>query len=324
MDNYSIKSPVNMAPSGIATFAKTPLCTDINNFDGDIAIIGVPCDISIQGRSGARLGPRGIRLQSTRFKYTPLGSYDPEKDEYYLSTNRWEIYDCGDIDYVPGDIKTTFLNIENAVRILKRKNALPVILGGDHSISIPVARGLDEVGNFNVIHIDAHLDWTDEIGGQTLFNGSPCRIMSKMKYVNSMTHLGIHGIGSSKQGDFYDARNNGDLILSPKQIRKIGIEKVIDMIPDGDKYYVTIDVDAFDYSIASGTGSPMLGGLYYDEAVELLEGISKLGKIIALDFVEVSPNYDDAGGTTCYLAARVISDFLGFITKEIEKNEKLD
>ena len=84
-------------------------------------------------------------------------------------------------------------------------------------------------------------------------------------------------------------------------------------------YYVTIDIDAFDYSIAGGTGSPMLGGLLYDEAVDLLEGIAQLGEVICVDLVEVSPPYDDAAGTTCYLAARILADFLGFITKERER-----
>ena len=71
--------------------------------------------------------------------------------------------------------------------------------------------------------------------------------------------------------------------------------------------------------IAGGTGSPMLGGLLYDEAVDLLEGIAQLGEVICVDLVEVSPPYDDAAGTTCYLAARILADFLGFITKERER-----
>lgn len=319
INNFSTNTAVNMAPTGIATFAKTPMCTDINMFDGDIAIIGAPCDIAIQGKSGTRLGPRGIRLQSTRFKYTPMGSYDWERDVYYLSTERWKIYDCGDIDYVPGNLEQTFDNIENAVRLLKRKGALPVILGGDHSISTPVAKGLNECGPIYVIHIDAHLDWTSELGGQILFNGSPCRMMSQMNYIEGMAHYGIHGIGSSSRQDFIDAKRNGDSIFSPKQIRQLGMDEVVSCIPKGHDYYVTIDVDAFDYTLAGGTGSPMLGGMYYDEMVELLEKIANRGNVIALDFVEVSPPYDDAAGTTCYLAARVISDFLGFITKKQEE-----
>lgn len=321
MSNFSLGNPANLAPTGIASFAKSSICTDLEELVADVAIIGAPCDIAIQGRSGARLGPRGIRLQSTRFHYTPRGSYDPERDDFYLSTEKWRVVDCGDIDMIPGDLEGSFQNIEAAVRKIVSKGAMPVILGGDHSITIPVTKALNEEGPFHVIHFDSHLDWTSNIGGQRFTNGSPCRHMAKLPYVESMSHLGVHGIGSSKKSDFDDAKANGDRILSPKEIRRMGIEETLSCLPKGERYFVTIDIDVLDYSIAAGTGSPMLGGLYYDEMAELLEGIAKLGKIVAFDFVEVAPPYDDPSGTTCYLAARLISDFIGFITKEQEKGE---
>ena len=255
MENFSQSAPVNVAPTGIATFAKCPICPDIRQIQADIAVIGAPCDMAIQGRPGARLGPRGIRTQSTRFRFSPQGSYDPERDDYYLSTEKWSVMDCGDIDYVPGDLEQTFGNIEAAVRLLRSRGCLPVVLGGDHSISIPVARGLDQSGPFHVIQLDAHLDWTDQLGGNRLFNGHPMRYMSQLPYVDRMAHLGIHGIGSSKRSDFQDARAYGATILSARQIRAMGAQKVLEQLPQGGRYYVTIDIDAFDYSIAGGTGS---------------------------------------------------------------------
>ncbi len=318
MSNFSLKEPVNLAITGIASFAKSPICTNLEELVADIAIIGAPCDISIQGRSGARLGPRGIRLQSTRFSYTPEGSYDPERDDFYISTKKWRVVDCGDADLVPGDLEASFANIEAAVRKIVSKGTMPVVLGGDHSITIPVARGLDAVGPFHVIHFDSHLDWAEQRGGQHYSNGSPCRHMSTMDHIEKMVHLGIHGIGSSQKSDFDDAKAYGDLILSPKQIRSSGIPETLERFPKGDRYFVSIDIDAMDYSIAAGTGSPMHGGLYYDEMTELLEGVAKLGTIVGFDFVEVAPQYDDPGGTTCYLAARLISDFIGFISKARE------
>ncbi|KYZ76230.1 hypothetical protein AXX12_07260 [Anaerosporomusa subterranea] len=318
MSNFSLREPVNLASTGIASFAKTAICTNLDDLIADIAVIGAPCDISIQGRSGARLGPRGIRLQSTRFSYSPEGSYDPERDDFYLSTKQWRVVDCGDADLVPGDLEASFANIEAAVRTIVSRGAMPVVLGGDHSITIPVARGLDIAGPFHVIHFDSHLDWSYTRGGQRYSNGSPCRCMAAMAHVDKMAHLGIHGIGSSQKSDFADALAYGDLILSPKQIRKIGIAETLARLPRGERYFVSIDIDVMDCSIAAGTGSPMHGGLYYDEMVELLEGVARLGTIVGFDLVEVAPQYDDLSGTTCYLAARLISDFLGFITKERE------
>ena len=320
MDNFSLGTAVNLAPTGIASFAKSPLCTCLDSLKADIAILGAPCDIAIQGRSGTRLGPRGIRLQSTRFSYGPDGSYDPERDVFYLSTRKWRIVDCGDADLVPGDLPASFANIESAVKKIVERQAMPVVLGGDHSITIPVACGLAAAGPFHVIHFDAHLDWTLDRGGQRFSNGSPCRQMSLMEHVRQIAHLGVHGIGSSQKADFEEAKEYGDLILSPRQIRKLGIAETLKLLPKGERYFVSIDVDAMDYSIAAGTGSPMLGGFSYDEMTDLLEGVAQLGTIVGFDFVEVSPPYDDASGTTCYLASRLISDFLGFITKKREQD----
>lgn len=318
MNNFSLKKAVNPAPTGIATFAKTNICMNLEELYADIAIIGAPCDLAIQGKSGARLGPRGIRLGSTRFSFKSGGSYDPERDMYYLDADKWKIVDCGDIDYIPGDLNSTFENIEAAVRIITKRKAFPVVLGGDHSITYPVVKGLDTIGDIDVIQIDSHLDWTDNIGGQYYSNGSPMRNISKLPYVKKILHLGIRGIGSSGRSDFIDARNNGDIIYSTKQVRNIGIENIVSDFKSERNVFVTFDIDGMDYSIAAGTGSPMFGGFYYDEMNNMLECIAKQCNVIGLDFVEVSPPYDDAGSTTCYLAARLIADFLGFITKEKE------
>lgn len=318
MNNFSVNKPVNMAPTGIASFAKTNICMDINELDADIAIIGAPCDIAIQGKSGTRLGPRGIRLGSTRFSFKSGGSYDPERDTYYMDADKWKVLDCGDIDYIPGDLNSTFNNVEEAIRKITEKKAFPVVLGGDHSITYPVVKGLDKVGEFDLIHIDAHLDWTDNIGGQYYSNGSPMRNISKLPYVKNMLHIGIRGIGSSGRSDFADARNNGDMIYSVKQYRSLGAEEIFAKFRTCRKVFVSFDIDAMDYSISPGTGSPMFGGFYYDEVNEMLELIAKNFEVIGFDMVEVSPPYDDQGSTTCYLAARLIADFLGFITKERE------
>ena len=177
---------------------------------------------------------------------------------------------------------------------------------------------MDTIGDIDVIQIDSHLDWTDNIGGQYYSNGSPMRNISKLPYVKKILHLGIRGIGSSGRSDFIDARNNGDKIYSAKQVRNIGIEKIVSDFKSERNVFVTFDIDGMDYSIAAGTGSPMFGGFNYDEMNNMLECIAKQCNVIGFDFVEVSPPYDDAGSTTCYLAARLIADFLGFITKEKE------
>lgn len=322
MNNFSIGTPVNLAPTGIASFAKCPICLDLHHTGADIAVLGAPFDLAIQGRTGTRLGPRGIRAASTRFSYKPGGSYDPERDEMYLDTNRWTIVDCGDVDYVPGDLETTFQNLTQAVRLLTEQGTMPVILGGDHSVTYPAILGMEAAGPFDIIHFDAHLDWTRSIGGQTRSNGSPMRNCAALPYVGRIIHLGIRGIGSSGPADFADARTNGDQIHSVKETRALGIERILEDLTPGGRVYLTFDIDGMDAACAPATGSPMFGGFLYDEVVEMFEAIAKHSQVIGMDMVEVAPPYDDAGDTTAYLAARLVSDLLGFVTKERERAEQ--
>ncbi len=108
-----------------------------------------------------------------------------------MDSNKWKVKDCGDVDYIPGDPKGTCENLEEAVRILIRKGGLPVILGGDCSVVYPVVKGLEEKGLLDIIHFDAHLDWTKPMDGQKYFNGSPMRNAAELTHVGRILHLGI-------------------------------------------------------------------------------------------------------------------------------------
>ena len=317
MNNFSTKTPFNGAVTGIATFAKTELCMDIRNCNADIAVIGAPFDLAIQGRSGTRLGPRGIRIGSTRFSFKPGGSYDPERDAMYMDADLWKVVDCGDVDYVPGDIDTTFDNLTEAVRILVRQNVMPVVLGGDHSITYPALIGMEAAGPFSIIQFDSHLDYTKSVAGQTRSNGSPMRNAAGLPFVNKIFHLGVRGIGSSGPSDFADARANGDKIYSVRQCRQLGIDEILKDLDPGEKVYVTVDIDGMDASLAPGTGYPMFGGFGYYEITDMFEAIAKRCHVIGMDMVEVAPQYDEPGSNTCYLAARLVADLLGFVTYEI-------
>jgi agmatinase len=314
------KQKLNLPFTGICSFGKYPICTNLDELDADIAIIGVPYDMGAQWRSGTRFGPRSIREGSTLYSFGLNGSYDPERDQTFLAPPL-KIVDCGDVDIVHGDLQQSFENIEEAVRKIISKGAFPVILGGDHSITIPVAQALDSLGTLCAIQIDAHLDWADERSGQRYGHGSPMRRIAEMDHFNEMAQLGIRGIGSSIKGDFDDAREYGSVILSPKEIRKIGIEGVLSRIPKGGRYFLTIDVDGLDPSICPGTGTPSPGGFSYDEVNELLEAIANHGNVVAFDFVEVAPAYDPTG-MTGQTAARLILDFMGFITKKWENENR--
>ncbi|MGF6949209.1 agmatinase [Neobacillus sp. B4I6] len=316
MSNQDEKQFLNLPFTGICTFGKYPVCSDINQLDADVAVIGVPNDMGTQWKSGARMGPRGIREGSTLYSFGLNGAYDIEKDITYLGP-RWKVVDCGDVDMVHGDMMQCHENTEEAIRKIVSKGAMPVVLGGDHSITIPVGKGLEELGPFHVIQIDAHLDWADHRSGQRYGHGSCIRRLSEMDHVQKIFQFGIRGISSSLKEDVDAAREYGSVILSPRQIRKMGIESVLELLPEGEKYYITLDIDGLDPSVAPGTGTPSPGGFIYDEVNELLEGIAKRGKVIGFDLVEVAPPYDPAG-MTGQVGARLALDLLSFVLKEKE------
>ncbi|WHY64985.1 agmatinase [Neobacillus sp. SuZ13] len=316
MSNQDEKQFLNLPFTGICTFGKYPVCSDMNQLDADVAVIGVPNDMGTQWKSGARMGPRGIREGSTLYSFGLNGAYDIEKDITYLGP-RWKVVDCGDVDMVHGDMMQCHENTEEAIRKIVSKGAMPVVLGGDHSITIPVGKALEELGPFHVIQIDAHLDWADHRSGQRYGHGSCIRRLSEMDHVQKIFQFGIRGISSSLKEDVDAAREYGSVILSPRQIRKMGIESVIELLPEGEKYYITLDIDGLDPSVAPGTGTPSPGGFIYDEVNELLEGIAKRGKVIGFDLVEVAPPYDSAG-MTGQVGARLALDLLSFVLKEKE------
>ena len=303
---------LNLPFVGHATFAKRPICLDWDKIDADVAVLGIPYDMGTQYRSGARFGPRAIREASTLFSFGHSGAYDHEDDVVYLPTDEVTIVDVGDADIVHTDTPRSLANAEFAVRKILAAGALPVSLGGDHSVHAACIAAFSGEEPVHVVQLDAHLDFVNERHGVRYGHGSPLRRASEMKHVTGLTQLGIRGVSSSNRSDYDAARAVGSTILSVRQIRKLGVEGTLDKIPAGKRYYVTIDIDGFCPSIAPGTGTPSHGGFLYYEALDLLKGLATRGDVVGMDLVEVAPDYDHSG-TTAFLAARVILDFLGYI-----------
>jgi agmatinase len=301
---------LNLPFTGIATFAKVPYWPELETLDADVAIIGAPYDMGTQVRSGARFGPRGIRNASTI--YETVGYYDAEFDELYLDGVR--IVDCGDIDMIHGRPDVCLANVEEAIAKILKRGALPVTLGGDHSIPIPILRAFNGTGPLAVVQIDAHLDFVDERFGVREAHGNVMRRIAEMDHVVGIAQIGIRGPGSSGPKDFEDAKRMGSVIIGPREFRRIGVDRVLERIPQAGRCYVTIDCDGFDPALMPGNGSPSPGGFSYHEVVDLLRGLAGRSEIVGFDFVEVAPMYDPTE-VTQQTAARVILDFLGAIFK---------
>jgi agmatinase len=302
---------LNLPFVGHCTFGKRPICADWDQIAADVAVLGVPYDMGTQYRPGARFGPRAIREASTLFSFGHSGAYDHEDDTVYLGRDV-RIVDVGDVDIVHTDTATSHENTRMAVRKILAAGALPLVLGGDHSVHAPVIEAYGGRGPIHIVHIDAHLDFVDERHGVRYGHGNPLRRASETEHVVGMTQLGIRNVSSSNQSDYVAARRFGSRILSVREFRRLGVDAVLQLIPQGANIYVTIDIDGFDPSIAPGTGTPSHGGFLYYEVLELLKGIAKQGRVVGVDLVEVAPVYDPAG-ITAFLAAQLLLNFLGFI-----------
>ena len=302
---------LNLPFVGISTFGKRPYVEDWSAIDADVAVMGAPYDFGTQFRAGARFGPRAVREASTLFSFGHAGAYDHEDDATYLPQSV-RIVDIGDADIVHTDTAQSHANIRTGVQAILRAGALPVVIGGDHSINIPCIEAFADQGPIHILQIDAHLDFVDERHGVKVGHGSPLRRAAEKAYVTGMTQVGIRNVSSTARDGYEAARAMGSDILSVRQFRALGPKGVAARIPKGARLYVTIDIDGFCPAIAPGTGTPSHGGFLYYEVLELLQQVAQAHDIVGIDLVEVAPDYDHSQ-STAILAAQVLLNFLGFI-----------
>ncbi len=311
MNNYDT-GRLNLPFVGICSFGKSPICSDWDKIDANVAVMGAPLDMGTQFRAGARFGPRAIRDASTLFSFGHGGSYDHEDDVVYMTSDKVRMVDIGDADIVHTDQVKSLANIEFGVRKILKAGALPVVMGGDHSVNIACVNAFSDQEPIHIVQLDAHLDFVDERHGVRNGHGSPMRRAADHKYVTGLSQIGIRNVSSTAREGYETARKMGSDILSVRQFRKLGVEAVLARIPTGKRYYLTIDIDGFDPSIAAGTGTPSHGGFLYYEGLEFIAGLARRGSIVGIDLVEVAPDYDHTG-STAILAAQLLLNTIGRI-----------
>lgn len=305
-------APANLPATGIPTFLRSPACLDVEKLNADIGIFGVPYDAGTGNRPGTRFGPRELRAASGYFGGWGDNGYDGFYDIYNRTTylNGVRIGDCGDVDVAYYDLERNFALITEMSKAIQARNALPVAIGGDHSITFPLVSGFEDAGSIDILHIDAHLDWVDVIGGVRYGNASNMRRCMEQDYVRQFVQLGVRD-GRSRQGDDDHARSAGAVILTRHDLRKRGIASAIDELPRLGRTYISVDIDAFDPSVAPGTSSPAVDGFLYHEMIEILDAVlPRCEEVVGIDLVEINPMVD-LYGQTARVAASFILDLLG-------------
>jgi agmatinase len=209
------------------------------------------------------------------------------------------------------DHKEHYRRAEQAARKILGANTTLITLGGDHGIPIPVMRALEvHDAPITLVHVDAHLDWRHEVNGETQGYSSPIRRASEMPWIDKIVQIGMRGIGSARTGEVDDARAYGADIISAYELHELGMDAVVDRIPDSGAYYLTIDADGIDPTIMPAVVAPTPGGLTWLQIRKLIHGLVNKGRVLGMDLVEIAPAHD-IGNITMVHAERLICNFIG-------------
>lgn len=275
--------------AGIATFARLPRLEEVEH--ADIAVVGIPFDSGVSYRPGARFGPSHVREASRLLRpYNPSQDVSPFRQQ--------QVADAGDIAANPFDLDAAVSEIETSARSLAERADRLVVIGGDHTVALPLLRALNsQHGPIAVLHFDAHLDTWDTYFGAPTTHGTPFRRASEEGLIDmtASMHVGIRGPLYDKQ-DLIDDERLGFSIVTSDSIERDGVNQAIERIRAriGDApLYVSIDIDVLDPAHAPGTGTPEAGGMTSRELLMILRALSDR-KIVGADVVEVAPAYDHA------------------------------
>lgn len=293
--------------AGIATFNRLP-----QTWDADVLVLGIPYDGGTSYRPGSRFGPRAIRNASVLNR-----SFNPSTQESPFQ--KLNVADGGDLDTVPIDIHQTMAKVTAQVNKLYSSKKRGLFLGGDHSVTLPILRGVAASRNgkpFRVVHFDAHSDTGDQAWGCPYHHGTGFRraIEEGLVKGSEILQIGIRGpLTDVTNLDF--ARQQGINIINHDQFYDQGLAatcQAIKTFTQGHEVYVSLDIDSADPSIAPGTGTPVVGGFQAVELQRMIRSLAAADGLIGADVVEVNPAYDVSELTAllaCNLAFELLCRF---------------
>ena len=290
--------------AGPGTMMRLPAAADAAGLDA--CFIGIPLDVGTSNRPGTRFGPKQIRAESVMLRpynmWTRAAPFDSLR-----------IADIGDVPINTFDLKDAVRRIEAFYDIVLTHPVIPMTLGGDHTLTLPVLRSIAKKhGPVGLVHIDAHADINDHMFGESIAHGTPFRRAFEEGLIDAdhTFQIGLRGTGYTAE-DFDWARDKGFTVVQAEELWHKSATPLIEDIRGkmGTRpVYLTFDIDSLDPAYAPGTGTPEIGGLTSVQAIELIRGCQGLN-LVGCDLVEVSPPYD-LQGNTALLAANLIFEML--------------
>jgi agmatinase len=307
-------------PEGRASFLGLPRIERLDDLEAEIAIIALPYNTPYSlewGRGPSSFAPGAIRERSggaIGMGDWLTSHYDFDFGGDLFGGRKVRMVDAGDVFEKPGQYE---FNGEMATAVIKKireRGAIPFTLGGDHATTIPIMRGFEGSPSMCAVHLDAHLDWRDEVNGVHDGLSSPMRRASELPWVNTMFQVGLRGVGSARQQEVDDSGKFGSVRIRAEDLRHRGVEAVLEEVPGADCYYISLDTDVMDPAVAPGINAMAFGGIDYFEATNLLKGIAAKGPVAGFDIVEIAPNVD-VHNRTSLLAVRLILNLLGAMAR---------
>ncbi len=295
------------------TFLGLPRCEDISTLDAQIAILGVPVATPYRSLGlYAAEAPAAIRRGIAHMAGT-RGHQDFDLGGPLLPDGVRAV-DCGDLPGAYDDGPGNRALIAGAVRAVLDQDAVPVVLGGDDSVPIPLFQAYEDLGSYTVVQVDAHIDWRDEVDGERFGLSSPMRRAAEMHWVDRIVQVGARGTGSARPADYQAALDFGAQIVTARQVHEHGIGPILDLVPQGADVLLTIDCDGLDPTIMPAVIAPAPGGLDYWQVVRLMQGIAAKARIAGFDLVEFMPERDPQG-LAALTAARLVCNAIGLVAR---------
>ena len=261
----------------------------------DVCFVGVPFDIGTSNRPGARFGPRGIRAESALLRPYNMATRAAPFDSL-------KVADIGDVAINTFNLEKSIEIIEHAYDDIINEGCVPLTLGGDHTIVLPILRALHRRhGPMGLVHVDAHADVNDHMFGERVAHGTPFRraVEEGLLDGNRVVQIGLRGTGYTAE-DFDWCRDQGFRVVAAEECWHRSLtplmEEVHDQLGPG-PVYLSFDIDGLDPSVAPGTGTPEIAGLSAAQGLEVIRGCQGLD-LVGGDLVEVAPQYDTSGNTS--------------------------
>lgn len=296
------------------TFLGLPAAS-VGELDSPIAILGAPAATPYSSVGAyCAAAPGAIRLASAAYAAN-VTHIDFDLGGPIFPSGTVAAADLGDLAYDEGDPAQNRDRIRDTIATILERGAVPVVIGGDDSVPIPMFQAFAGRGPLTLLQIDAHIDWRDEVMGERLGLSSTMRRASEMGQIERIIQVGQRGIGSARVGDLEDARRHGVSFVPAKMVDGGGTDQVIGLVPMGQPVIINFDCDALDPAIMPGVIAPTPGGLSYWQAVRILHGVAERAPIAGFSIVEFMPERD-IGGLGAITASRLLVNMLGLIARQ--------